>query len=416
MNILLLAHFYPPEMGGAGARLHGLARWLAAYGHRVTVITGFPNYPSGVIPERYHGKLRTVERMDGVDVIRTWVYASPQRGSLRRLANYFSFVGAATLAGLSAARRFDIVIASSPPLFLGLAGMALARWQRAPLVFDIRDLWPDVAVEAGEFAADAPITRLGEQLARFLYRHADHLTPVTENKRRKLIEGGVPPEKLTVVSNGVDLDLIPAATGDRRADLGLAGKFVVLYAGLIGIAQGVEIAVEAAEQLRAQPEIHFLIVGDGVRREALAARIAELGLTNVTLLPRQPREAIPAFMATADACLVPLVSSNLEDAVPSKLLEAWAYGKPAILAAGGEAAAIVRQSGGGVVVAPEEPQTLVDAVLALAAAPHQAAEYGRRGHAYVKHYLDRPNLARQMEDVLSATLGERRTQLVQKAE
>ncbi|MBU0491224.1 MAG: glycosyltransferase family 4 protein [Chloroflexi bacterium] len=407
MRILVLAHFYPPEMGGAAARLHGLARWLVRYGHQVTVVTGLPNYPTGLVPAGYRGRWRVRETMDGVDVLRTWVYASSHRGSLRRLANYFSFVVSAIIAGLTTGRSYDVILASSPPLFIGLAGLALARMHRVPWVFDIRDLWPDVAVEAGEFAPDAAITRLGYGLARFLYRQSDHITPVTENKRQKLLTAGVPAAKLTIVPNGVDLDLVAPADGDKRAELGLTDQFVILYAGLIGIAQGVEVVVEAADRLRAHPNIHFLIVGDGVRREALAHRVAQLGLSNVTLLPRQPREQIPAFMAAANVCLVPLVSSKLEDAVPSKLLEAWAYGRPVILAAGGEAAGVVQQSGGGMVVPPEEPGRLADAVLALSQAPDQLARYAEQGHRYVRERLDRPTLAQQMEVVLQTLVQAR---------
>ena len=405
MRILILAHFYPPEMGGAAARLHGLARWLAHDGHDVTVITGFPNYPSGVIPAAYRRKFRVQETMDGVTVLRAWVYASPRRSAARRLANYISFVFSSAMVGLLAGRSYDIVLASSPPLFLGLSGLFLARLRRCPLVLDIRDLWPEVAVEAGEFAPDGLVTRLAQRLARFLYRHADHITPVTENKRKKLLAVGVPIGKTAVVTNGVDLDYVAAAKpGDKRAELGLEDKFVILYAGLIGIAQGVEIAIHAANCLRDDETIHFVIVGDGPRRDSLRQQVESLGLKNVTLIPRQPRAEIPLFLRTADVALVPLVSSNLDDAVPSKLLEAWAYGRPVILAAGGEAATIVQHSAGGLVVSPEEPDNLTDAILALKNDPDQLAQYAQNGRAYVQAHFDRRALAGQMGQVLERTL------------
>jgi colanic acid biosynthesis glycosyl transferase WcaI len=409
MKILILAHFYPPEMGGAAARLHGLARWLVRLGHHVTVITGMPNYPTGVVPAPYRHKLRVREEMDGVDVLRTWVYASAFRSSVRRLANYFSFVVSATLAGLGAGRGYDVILASSPPPFVGLTGLFLARLRRIPLVFDIRDIWPEVAIEAGEFSADAPLARWGWRLAHFLYRHADHITPVTASKRSRLLASGVPQHKLTVVTNGADLDLVPASPADKRVELELQGKFVVLYAGLLGVAQGVEVAVEAAEILRAQQDVHFLIVGDGRRQSAIAARVKELNLNNVTLLPRQPREAMPAFLATADACLVPLANDSLEDAVPSKLLEAWAHSRPVILAAAGEAAHIVDQSGGGVVVAPGDPAALAEAVLALRDNPERCRCLAEQGHAHVATRYDRRLLAQQMEHVLQETISARRS-------
>jgi glycosyltransferase involved in cell wall biosynthesis len=408
MNIVLLAHYYPPEMGGAAARLHGLSRWLVRYGHHVTVITGFPNYPSGVIPLAYRGKLRMREEIDGVDVIRTWLYASSHKGSVRRLANYFSFVASSTLSGLSIGGNYDVVLASSPPPFVGLVGVILARLHRIPLVLDIRDIWPDVAIESKVFASDAFMARAGRWLARFLYRQADHVTPVTENKRKKLINKGVPSEKLTVVANGVDLDKVTLMEKNKiRKTLGLDGEFVVLYAGLIGHAQGVGIAVGAAEQLSKHQDVHFLIVGDGVRREALLQRVAERDLDNVTMLPRQPREKIPAFLAAADACLVPLANAEIKTAVPSKLLETWAYRRPVILSAAGEPAELVRLSGGGVVIPPGDPSQLAETVLELKDDQERLDAYAERGHAYVRQHFDRRALARQMENVLQRVLDER---------
>ena len=400
MNILVLAHFYPPEMGGAGARLHGLSRWLAHAGHNVTVITGFPNYPSGVIPEAYKGKLRQREEMDGVDVVRTWVFASPKRGSIRRMANYFSFVFSSIITGLLLRKSYDVVLVSSPPLFIGLAGWVLAGFRRIPFVFDIRDLWPEIAVETGEFSADSRLVKMADALARFLYRKAAHITPVTENKLRKIEALGVPENKMTVVTNGVDLDLLPSVTEDKRAELGLEGKFVAVYAGLLGIAQGVEMLVHSATRLREHEDLHFLIIGDGVRREAIAEEIERQGLTNVTMLPRQPREQISHYLASADVSLVPLINSELTDAVPSKLLEAWAHRCTPVLIAGGEAASLVRRCQGGIVAAPEQPEALDAALLALKADPERLARHAHNGHEFVRRHFDRAALARQMEEVL----------------
>jgi len=400
MRILILAHYYPPEMGGAAARLHGLSRWLAAYGHEVTVITCFPNYPAGRIDALYRGKLCAREQMDGVRVLRTWVYASPVKSSVRRLANYFSFVVAATWAGWLVRGQWDVVLGSSPPLFVGIAAWLIARIRRIPFVFDIRDIWPDVAVDAGEFAPDAPITRLGRGLARFLYRRADRILPVTELKRERIAAQGVPADKLAVVTNGVDLDRVPDAVPDRRKELGLARRFVVLYAGLIGIAQGVEIAVETSHRLADDSRVHFLVVGDGVRRAAIEQEVSERGLTNITMLPRQPREAMPALLATADVCLVPLSAAGIVDAVPSKLLEAWAHRRPVILAAQGESAKIVQEAGGGLVVAPGDGAALAEAVRRLADEPETSGAMAEAGRAYVEARYDRRDLARQMEHVL----------------
>lgn len=400
MRILILAHYFPPEMGGAAARLSGLARWLARFGHEVTVLTGFPNYPSGVIPESYRGKRTFTETVDGVEVVRTWVYASSHRSSLRRLANYLSYAVSATLTGLQSRQKYDVILASSPPLFIGLTASFLSRIWGVPWVFDLRDLWPDVAIEAGAFSPDSTITRLWRWLAQYFYDHAAHLTPVTNAKRKKLIEAGVPQKKITVVPNGVDLDMIPRQISSKRIELGLNNKFVILYAGLIGIAQGVDIILPAAQALRDREDIHFLIVGDGVKKQELESDIRDLELANITLLGHQPKEAMPEFLNTADVCLVPLASSRIQDAVPSKLLEAWAYGKPVILAADGEAAVLTHQSEGGIVVSPKMPEQFTDAILSFANDPQLCGAMGANGRAFVEEQFDRHHLAQKMEAVL----------------
>ncbi|MFQ6616374.1 MAG: glycosyltransferase family 4 protein [Fidelibacterota bacterium] len=403
LRILILSHFYPPEIGGAAARLHGLARWLIAYGHQVSVITGFPNYPTGLVPEHYRGKVHMREVRDRVEVIRTWVYASSHRTSFGRLANYFSFVISSVIAVFRLRGEFDVLVASSPPLVIGVPARIVSRRYRIPLVFDVRDIWPDVAVDAGAFKPNNPMIRLGRKLARYLYAISDHITPVTEIKRKKLIAEGVREDKITVVPNGVDFDRLNQSEAHQWTErLHLRDHFVVIYTGLIGIAQGVGIIVEAAGELRDNPRIHFLIVGDGVEREHLMGRCTSLGLDNVTFISSQPRTEIPSLLASADLAVVPLVSEDLVDAVPSKLMEAWACRRPVLVAAAGEAAELVETAGGGVVVPPGEPVRLARAVEDLFGNRAALERCAKRGQAYAKSHFDRRNLARRMEKVLLA--------------
>lgn len=239
LAILVLSHYYPPEMGGAAARIHGLSRWLVNYGHDVTVITGFPNYPAGVIPHAYRRKVKLREEMEGMTVVRTWVHASSHRRSFGRLSNYLSFAVSSILTGITLRRRYDIVLASSPPLFIGVSGLVLSRIKRIPLVFDIRDLWPDVAVDSGAFRSTDLFIKIARKVARLLYRKASHLTPVTRKKCEKIISEGIDGEKITLVSNGVDLDRVSTKRArDWKRQFMPDGKFVIVYTGLIGIAQG----------------------------------------------------------------------------------------------------------------------------------------------------------------------------------
>jgi colanic acid biosynthesis glycosyl transferase WcaI len=406
LRILFLAHYYPPEMGGAAARLHGLARWLALFGHEVTVITGKPNYPSGVIPPEYRGGRKSREEVEGVQVLRTWIYASSSRSSIHRLANYFSFVLSSIVRGITYRRRFDILVASSPPLFIGISGWILAKWYRIPWVLDVRDVWPEVAVEVGAFTADAAITKWGHRLAKFLYQRAAHITLVTENQHPKLLAAGVPPEKISLIPNGVDLDVFSQAPEvDWRGELGLEARLLVTYTGLMGIAQGVEIIVEVADRLRDRPDIHFLLVGDGVRRAEIVWQADLLNLENITFLPVQPRELVPSILRAGDVTWVPIATDRLLDARPSKMLEAWACRKAVILSASGEAADLVRESGGGVVVPPADPDRLVEAIVALQSNPQLLRSLGDNGYHFVEKRFQRQKLARQMEQILVGLVG-----------
>jgi glycosyltransferase involved in cell wall biosynthesis len=408
LHVLFLTHFYPPEMGAAAARLHGLARWLAKWGHDVTTLTGFPNYPSGTVPKEYCCKFQTCEEKDGVKVIRTWVFATSHRSSVRRLLNYLSFVVSSIITGITLRRSFDVVLISSPPLFIGVAGSILSTVFRVPFVLDLRDLWPDVAIQAGVFTENSFPVKWSRFLANFIYRSAAHLTPVTESKLERLKAIGVEKAKLTVVTNGVDFDRLDLSKyHDWREELDISAKFVIMYTGLIGVAQGIGIAVEAAELLKHNSDIHFVIVGEGVERDDLIERVKLLQLENITFVPRQPREAIPSLIAVSDVALVPLVSSALRDAVPSKLLEAWACRKAVILVAGGEAAELVRKSSGGVVVKPGSPKELARTITELSQDRNLLNQYAEAGHLFVKERYDRRRSALIMENVLARVVKER---------
>jgi glycosyltransferase involved in cell wall biosynthesis len=219
---------------------------------------------------------------------------------------------------------------------------------------------------------------------------------------------GVEKAKLTVVTNGVDFDRLDLSKyHDWREELDISAKFVIMYTGLIGVAQGIGIAVEAAELLKHNSDIHFVIVGEGVERDDLIERVKLLQLENITFVPRQPREAIPSLIAVSDVALVPLVSSALRDAVPSKLLEAWACRKAVILVAGGEAAELVRKSSGGVVVKPGSPKELARTITELSQDRNLLNQYAEAGHLFVKERYDRRRSALIMENVLARVVKER---------
>jgi len=401
VRILFLSHFYPPEMGGAASRISGLAKWLVKFGHEVTVITGFPNYPIGKIFPDYKNKKNKVEFIDGVKILRTKVFPVAYESIFIRLLNYFTLFITAFFVSFKKRNDFDIIVASSPPLTIGMLGLILSKIYKIPWILDVRDIWPDVAVEAGMLKQGGMTYQLSKKLANYLYNNADHITPVTDIKSTKIGQNNINSSKISVVQNGVDFDLINAAKQkDWCSDLGLEDKFILSYAGLIGIAQGVNVIIETALQLKEVQELHFLIVGEGVEKQKLQDRARSLKLNNITFLSCQPKELIVSLLTSSDIALIPLVSDKLLDAVPSKLLEAWACKLPVLLIAGGEAADTVLKAGGGIVVAPNDINGIKIAIKKLQDSPELIKKYSQNGFNYVSGNFDREFLAKKLEKVI----------------
>ncbi|NHZ85042.1 MAG: glycosyltransferase, partial [Planctomycetia bacterium] len=239
------------------------------------------------------------------------------------------------------------------------------------------------------------------KLADYLYNQAAHITPVTESKLEKIKNANIPSHKISIVANGVDFDLINnAIQKDWRSELRLKNKFILSYAGLIGIAQGVNVIIETAIRLKEEHDIHFLIVGEGVEKQRLQNRVQSLELNNITFLQSQSKELIPSILTASNIALIPLVNDKLLDAVPSKLLEAWACKLPVILIAGGEAANIVSKAQGGIVVNSNNIEEIMSAIIKLKDSPELMNKYAQNGYKYVSKHFDRESLARAMEKVI----------------
>jgi glycosyltransferase involved in cell wall biosynthesis len=407
VKILIVTHYFPPETGAPQARLSGLAAVWAAGGDEVTVLTGMPNHPTGVIPPRYRGAIRRRERRDGYRVLRTWLYATPNEGVARKTLGHLSFMASAVLLGARASGPADVVVVSSPTFFSIGAGAALARLKRARLVVEIRDLWPAIFTELGVLIS-RPLIRLLERLELAAYAAADTVIVVSDGFRANLIGRGVPAAKVHTIRNGVDpaeFDPDAAADPELRAALGAGpGDCLVLYAGTHGISQGLTSVADAAGRLAGEPGIRFAFVGEGADKARLEQRVAERGLGRVTLRPGVPHEQVPALLAAADICLVPLRDVPLFSSfIPSKMFEYLAAGKPVVGALAGEAAQILREAGA-CVVPPGDSAALAEVIRTLAADPARRAEMGRQGRCYVEKYFDRGSLARHYRKLL----GDRR--------
>ena len=308
MRILLVTHYFPPETGAPQARLSALARAWAADGDTVTVLTGMPNHPTGVIPPEYRRVIRRRERRDGYRVLRTWLYATPNEGVARKTLGHLSFMATCVLFGARPSGRADVVVVSSPTFFSIGAAWVLARMKRARLVVEIRDLWPAIFTELGVLT-NRRIIRVLERLELAAYAAANEVVVVSDGFRDNLIGRGVLPGKVHTIRNGVSLETFDPRTSadpDVRTRLGAAaGDCLVLYAGTHGISHALPAIARAAAQLADRP-IHFAFVGEGADKPRLARTVAELGLANVTLLPGVSHEEVPGLLAAADICLVPL--------------------------------------------------------------------------------------------------------------
>ena len=396
-------------MGAPAARAAELSRHWARMGHEATVLTGFPNHPTGVVPEdwrpRFHQLLYT-ETVDGVRVVRTWLWPLPNRKAHERIRNYASFCISAAVSGLNVPKP-DVVIATSPQLLCALAGWWIAFWKRVAFVFEVRDLWPESLAAVGAGSEASLLHRTLGAIAGFLYRRADRIVVVSPAFKDHLIRHwNVPAEKVSVVENGVETDLfrLDPAASEVRKQRKLENRFLICYIGTMGNAHGLDTLIAAAEELQtALPSAMFLLIGEGAEKERIVELAAARGLANIRFLGQQPRERIPAYVSSADLCLVTLKKTELfKTVIPTKLLEYMACGRPVVVAVDGQARQIVEQAGAGVFVEPENGKALVNAILGLAEDPERRRRMGASGRQYIVSKYSREETARDYIAVLEA--------------
>jgi glycosyltransferase involved in cell wall biosynthesis len=418
MKILYVSQYFPPEMGAPAARVAELARYWVQDGHEVTVLTGFPNHPTGVVPAEYRSKIRRLvmrENLDGVSVVRTWLFPFPNRKAYERILNYSSFCASASTTGMFVSRP-DVLIATSPQLLVGLSGWWLARTKRVPFVFEVRDLWPESLAAVGMGNPDSMLNRLLSSVAGFLYKRSEHIVVVTAAFKEYLIQNWrLSPEKISIVENGVESDLFSPRVNnaDLRTELGGEGKFVVAYIGTMGMAHGLETLVQAATELqKTAPDVLFLMVGEGSDKERVINRARSQGLTNMRFVGQQPRERVPEFISVSDACLVLLKKAELfKTVIPTKMLEFMSCARPVILGVDGQARKILDQARAGVYVEPENAAALVQVITRLAANPVLRETLGRNGRRHIVEHFTRQQTASAYIGVLEGVVKRDRSSI-----
>lgn len=409
MNILLLSQYFPPEAGSAAAKIAEMAHYLNSRGHQVSVVSQVPCYPAGVVYPGYEGAWFRRELQDGVRIIRTWSYASPERSKFKsRFLNYASFMGTA-LAGILAGPRPDVMLVYSPPLLLGLTATLAGKTWGCPFVFWVNDLWPRAALHLG-FMQEDSLYRAACALERFVYRHAGRVFVYSQRMLEEVVADGADRAKIEYHPLWIDTEVFhpdPVGAAAVRRQYGWGDKFVILYGGNIGLAQGLDVFVEAARLLREHPDVHFVIVGSGVEKENLEKLVRDYGLTNFEFIGHQPKDEVLAYFSAADLLFAHLKAApHRVGTVPEKILAYMACGRPVLMAAQeGAAADVIQEHVCGVATPPDNPVALSQVILSLYQRRDELDKMGARGRQAAELHFAGPKVLAAMEASLSAIAG-----------
>lgn len=408
MKILLLTQWYPPE---PQEFLAEMAQSLKALGHEVTVLTGFPNWPSGEVYPGYRIRPWQREIMDGIRVVRVALYPDHSRSGLKRALNYISFAVSAMMLGPWLVKRPDVIHAI-PPLTVGIPAWLLSRLWRVPFTHEIQDIWPETLAATGMLNNQRALAYIG-RFAKWLYKRASAIRVISLGFKANLIQKGVSPEKIHVISNWVDTDFYKPVERDPElsAKLGLAGRHNVMYAGAIGPAQGLDTVLEAAKLLVDVPQIQIVIVGDGIDRAHLEDLSRAYDLHNTIFLGRYPSEAMPGLYAQADVLLVHLRDDPLfRITIPHKVFTCLASGKPVLVAIEGDAAAVAKSAQAGLTCPSGDPKALADAIRRFyEMSPNDRHALGQNGRRAVCKDYGRDYLVEQIAIMLETVVAERRS-------
>lgn len=404
-RVLYVSQYFVSSDQPGGVRHWQHARALARAGHEVTVVTSYVQHKERTIPEEYRGRriVRSVE--DGLDVVRTYSTPGYGRDLKSRLSNYGTFALWSLVAELRLPRP-DVVVASSPSLPAAAAAAFVARIRGARFLLEVRDLWPDSAVAMG-LVSNERVISAARRLEHYAYFRADRVVALTEGIRDGVIAAGVPAGRVSLITNGVDLDVSPDPSVPARVPVP-DDAFVAMYVGAHGTYSSLGTVLEAAHLLRDDPRIRVVLVGGGDQKPALVDEAARRGLANVAFVDPVPKRQVPAFLARADVCLLPYQDRELfAGALPNKVFDYLAAARPILAAAPqGEVTRLVHAAGCGWTVPPEDPPAMAEAIRAAAANPAAARALGDAGREYALVEYDRRVLAARftgLVDELAAT-------------
>jgi glycosyltransferase involved in cell wall biosynthesis len=403
MHILFFSHYFPPEGNAPASRTYENCKRWVRQDHKVTVITCAPNVPDGVVYDGYENKLYQSENIDRIHVIRVWTYIAANKGTIRRIMNYVSYMFSAVFVSLFL-KKPDLIIATSPQFFCGWAGAIVSRLRRIPFILEIRDIWPESIVAVGALG-NKRLLRILEWLELKMYMAAKHIVTVGKGYKQKLIEKGVRANDISVIANGFDGEIFHPRQPDEniRKHYNLNHEFICSYIGTIGMACGLDVILRAAKLLKNKQrnDIKFLLIGAGAVKAQLQQQALEENLDNIVFVGRQDKHLIPGFLSITDACLVHLKKAELfKTVLPSKIFEAAAMAKPIILGLDSFAAEFVKQANAGICIEPENAEQLAQTVEKLADDPKLCQLLGQAGRKYVMKHHNRDSLANKYLDII----------------
>ena len=405
MRIVIISHYFPPEIGAPSARLYEMARHWVELGNEVHVVTCFPNHPTGLIPEEYRGMKYMYEEIDGIKVHRNYVYATPNKGFIKKTLGHISFMLSSVLISMKKIKDPDVIVTSSPTFFSIFSGYWYSIRKRASFVLEIRDLWPAAMIELGVMKKGF-ITKILEKLELFFYRKSKKLIMVTKSFKENVVSRGIDINKVYVITNGVNQDFFYPKEKNKELinKYNLDDKFVITYVGAHGISQNLSTIVKVAKGLKEEKDIQFLFVGEGAEKENLQQLVREQEINNVIFIDSQPKEMIPEFYNLSDISLIPLKNIELfKTFIPSKMFEIMACGVPIVASLEGEAADILNESQAAEVVKPDNAEEIMRAIIKLKQDKVLLEKLKRNGPAFVEKKYSRRKLAEQYLKIISET-------------
>lgn len=403
MKILFLTHYFPPEVNAPANRTYEHCReWVKNPDVQVTVITNFPNHPDGKIFSGYKNKVYQKEYIEGIEVIRVLTFISANEGFFLRTTNYVFFMIMSVLYVFISRIKFDIVIATSPQFFCGLAGKYISKIKRKPFILEIRDLWPESIVAVGAIT-NKKIIKFLEGIEKRLYQSADHIISVTKSFVKHIISCGIPKEKISIIFNGISSDIfrnIKPITDPSLNEFLKGNELKLGYIGTIGMAHSIITLVNAAHELKNE-KVKFVIVGSGAERENIEKEISARKLSDIKIFPLQPKGEIPAIINSLDVFLVHLKKSDLfKTVIPSKIFEGMVMKKPILIGVDGEARNLIEEAQSGLFFEPENVSDLIHKIKELKKNPELMKQFGNNGYNFVMQNYDRKVLADKMLSII----------------